>query len=75
MKYTLEIPDQEAAFVLELLRRVTSVKLTPVGRRAGKPVGMDETEYQLSNLANAREMRESIAQIKRGQTVQRELLD
>ena len=75
MKYTLEIPDQDADFVLELLRRVTSVKLTPVGRRVGKPAGMDETEYLLSNPVNARELRESIAQIRRGQITQRELLD
>ena len=75
MKYTLEVPDQDAGFVLEVLRRITSVKITPVGRRTGKPAGMDETEYLLSNPANARELRESIVQIKRGQTVQRELLN
>ena len=70
MKYTLEIPDQDAGFVLELLRRVTSVKLTPVGRRVGKPAGMDETEYQLSNPANAQMLRESIAQLRRGQSAE-----
>lgn len=75
MKFTLEVPDHDAGFVLEFLRRVTSVKLTPVGRRGGKPSGMDETEYLLSNPANAQELRESIAQIRRGQVVQRELLD
>ena len=66
MKCTLEIPDQDADFVLELLRRVTSVKLTPIGR---KPKPKDETEYLLNNPANARELRESIAQIRQGQTV------
>lgn len=75
MKYTLEVPDQDAGFVLELLRRVTSVKLTPVARRRGKPAGMDETDYLLSNPANARELRESIAQIRQGQVVEKELLD
>jgi PHD/YefM family antitoxin component YafN of YafNO toxin-antitoxin module len=72
MKYTLEVPDQDAEFVLEFLRRVTSVKLTPVGRKA-KP--KDETEYLLSNPANARELRESIEQIRRGQTVPYKLED
>lgn len=66
MKYTLEVPDQDNEFVLEFLRRVTSVKLTPIGR---KPKPKDETEYLLSNPANARELRESIEQIRRGQTV------
>ena len=75
MKYTLEVSEQEEAFVLELLRRITSVKLTPVRSRVAKPAGMDETDYLLSNPVNARELRESIAQIRRGQTVQRELLD
>ncbi len=65
MKYTLEVPDQDNEFVLEFLRRVTSVKLTPIGR---KPKPQDETEYLLSNPANARELRESIEQIRRGQT-------
>ena len=69
MKYTLEVPDQDAGFVLEFLRRVTSVKLTPVGRRAGKPAGMDETEYLLSNPANAEHLRRSIEQLRRGETV------
>ena len=72
MKYTLEVPEQEEAFVLELLRRITSVKLTPVRNRVTK---QDETDYLLSNPANARELRLSIEQIRRGQTVQHELLD
>jgi len=66
MKYTLESPDQDAEFVLEVLRRLASVTVTPVGRKA-KP--KDETEYLLSNPANARELRGSIEQIRRGQTV------
>ena len=55
---------------MELLRRVTSVKLTPVGC---KPKPKDETEYLLSNPANARELRESIAQIRQRQTVSSKL--
>lgn len=72
MKYTLEIPEQEADFVLEFLRRVTSVKLTPVRSKATK---QNETEYLLSNPANARELLESIEQIRQGQAVQHDLLD
>lgn len=49
MKYTLEVPDQDAEFVLEFLRRVTSVKLTPA--RSKKTV-QDTTEYLLSTHAN-----------------------
>ncbi len=73
MKYTLEIPDQEEAFVLEFLRRLTSVKLTPMRHRTAKPAEMDTTEYLLSNPANAQMLRESIAQLRRGQTVTIEL--
>lgn len=72
MKYTLEIPDQEAEFVLDFLRRVTSVKLTPVRSKAAK---QDDTEYLLSNPANARELLESIEQIRQGQAVQHDLPD
>ena len=71
MKYTLEIPDQEAEFVLEFLRRVTSVKLTPIRGKAAK---QDTTEYLLSNPANTRELMESIAQARRGEVVNHDLL-
>ncbi len=71
MKYTLEIPDQEAEFVLEFLRRVTSVKLTPI---RGKVAKQDTTEYLLSDPANARELMESVAQARRGEVVNHDLL-
>ena len=71
MKYTLEIPDQEAEFVLEFLRRVTSVKLTPV---RGKGAKQDTTAYLLGNPVNARELLESIEQIRRGQAEPHDLL-
>lgn len=70
MKYTLEVSDQDAGFVLEFLRRVTSVKLTPLRRRAVKSVEMDTTEYLLSNPANAAFIRESREQLRRGETIQ-----
>lgn len=49
MKYTLEVPDQDAEFVLEFLWRVTSVKLTPART---KKATQDTTGYLLSTQAN-----------------------
>ena len=71
MKYTLEIPDQEVEFVLEFLRRVTAVKLTPMHSKSAK---QDTTAYLLSDPANARELRESIAQARRGEVSSHDLL-
>ena len=71
MKYTLEIPDQEADFVLEFLRRVTAVKITPVRDKA---TNQDTTAYLLSDPANARELMESIAQARRGEVSNHDLL-
>ena len=71
MKYTLEIPDQETDFVLEFLRRVTAVKITPVRDKATK---QDTTAYLLSDPANARELMESIAQARRGEVSNHDLL-
>ncbi|MGI4833598.1 MAG: type II toxin-antitoxin system Phd/YefM family antitoxin [Janthinobacterium lividum] len=72
MKYTLEIPDQDNEFVLEFLRRVTSVKLTPIGR---KPKPKDETEYLLSNPANAKALLDAIERLERGEGQQHDLLE
>ena len=69
MKYTLEVPDQDAGFVLEFLRRVTSVKLTPVGRQASKPATMDTTDYLLSSPANAERLRQAYEQFDRGERI------
>ena len=71
MKYTIDIPDQEMEFVLEFLRRVTSVKLTPLRNKGAK---QDTTDYLLSNPDNARELLESIAQAKRGEIANHDLL-
>lgn len=72
MKITLEVPDNKAAFMMELLQSLPFVKATPARSKA-KP--QDETEYLLSNPANTRELLESIGQIRKGQVVQRDLLD
>lgn len=73
MKYTLEIPEHEASFVLEFLRRVTSVKITPVPNKSAA-TKQDTTEYLLSNPANAHELRESIDQARRGDILDHPLL-
>jgi PHD/YefM family antitoxin component YafN of YafNO toxin-antitoxin module len=69
MKYTLEIPDQDAAFVLELLRRVASVKLTPV---PGKKVALDTTEYLMSTRTNRERLLAAMEEVERGETAVRE---
>ncbi len=66
MKITLEVPDNKAAFMMELLQSLPFVKATPARTKA-KP--QDETDYLLSNPANARELLASIEQIRQGQTV------
>ncbi|HEX8426487.1 hypothetical protein [Hymenobacter sp.] len=71
MKYTLEIPDQEVEFVLELLRRVSSVKLTPVtGSRKKKT--QDTTEYLMSTRANRERLLAAMNEIESGETTPRE---
>jgi len=72
MKYTLEVPDQDAEFVLEVLRRLASVTVTPVGHKA-KP--KDETEYLLSNPANAKALLDSITRLERGEGQQHDLIE
>ncbi len=74
MKYTLEIPDQEAEFVLEFLRRVTSVKLTPItGPR--KKAAPDATEHLMSTRANRERLLASIERLERGEGVQHNLIE
>ena len=34
MKYTLEVPDEDAAFVLEFLKRLASVRILPPATEA-----------------------------------------
>jgi hypothetical protein len=71
MKYTLEIPDQEVEFVLELLRRVSSVKLTPVtGSRKKKT--QDTTEYLMSTRANRERLLAAMNEIESGEITPRE---
>jgi PHD/YefM family antitoxin component YafN of YafNO toxin-antitoxin module len=69
MKYTLEVPDQDVAFVVELLRRVTSVKLTPA---TGKKTAVDTTEYLMSTRTNRERLLAAMEEVERGETAVRE---
>lgn len=72
MKITLEIPDDKAAFMLELLQSLPFVKATPA-RAKTKP--QDETEYLLSNPANAKALLGAIERLERGEGVQHDLIE
>ncbi|MET4108012.1 hypothetical protein [Hymenobacter sp. UYP22] len=72
MKITLEVPDNKAAFMMELLQSLPFVKATPARRKA-KP--QDETEYLLSSPANAKALMEAIQRVDAGQMVERGLIE
>ena len=71
MKITLEIPDNKAAFMMELLQNLPFVKATPA-RAKSKP--QDETEYLLSNPANAKALKDAIERLENGKGVQHDLI-
>ena len=71
MIYTIEVPDQKQEFITELLQSLSFVKFTAKASKARK---QDTTDYLLSNPANAQELRESIAQARRGEIVRHDLL-
>jgi len=62
MKITLEVPDNRAGFLLELLRSLPFVKVRSQGPQ--KPV-MDETAYLLSSPANAERLYAALASAQR----------
>jgi hypothetical protein len=72
MKITLEIPDNKAAFMMELLQSLPFVKATPART---KSKAQDETEYLLSNPANAKALRDSIERLESGKGIQHDLID
>ncbi len=75
MKYTLEIPDDEAAFITEVIRRLSAaVKLTPVRRAKTDAGSADTTEYLMSSPANAARLAASLTRIKGGAYTERALL-
>lgn len=75
MKYTLEIPDDEAAFVLEVIRRLSSaIKLTPAEGTSNPAETRNDTEHLMSSPANHARLLASLACIKRGEYTERPML-
>ena len=72
MKITLEVPDNKAAFMMELLQSLPFVKATPARTKAKLP---DETEYLLSNPANAKALKDAIKRLESGEGIQHDLID
>ena len=72
MKITLEVPDNKAAFMMELLQSLPFVKATPARRKA---TPQDETEYLLSTKANRERLLGAIERLERGEGQQHDLMD
>lgn len=76
MEIVFEVPEDRAAFMLEMLRSITYVS-NPRPRRSRKaaaaPEEMDTTEYLLSSKANAEHLRRSFEQLDRGEFVRVEI--
>ena len=70
MKITLEIPDNRADFLLELLRNLPFVRLRG---QAAKALPPDETAHLLSSPANAARLYAALARDQRGQREAHEL--
>lgn len=74
MEIIVNVPAERLEFALEVLRNLTFVESArPKRATKAKPAEMDTTDYLLSNPANAANLRESIAQLRRGETVPFEL--
>ena len=76
MKYTLEIPDEEADFIIAAIRRLSAaVKLTPARRaKTSVPSASDDTAHLMSSPANHVRLSASLARIERGEYTERTLL-
>ncbi len=70
MKITLEIPDNRADFLLELLRNLPFVKLRG---QVAKAAPLDETAHLLSSPANAARLYAALARDQRGERGTHEL--
>ncbi|AMR27326.1 hypothetical protein A0257_09615 [Hymenobacter psoromatis] len=70
MKITLEIPDNRADFLLELLRSLPFVKLRV---QAAKAAPSDETAHLLSSPTNAARLYDALDRDRRGQRETHEL--
>ena len=76
MEITFTVPDERAAFMLEMLHSINYVS-NPRPRRARKAAvpaaEMDTSEYLLSSKANAEHLRRSFEQLDRGEFVRVEI--
>ena len=76
MEIVFEVPEDRAAFMLEMLHSITYVS-NPRTRRSRKVAAaseeMDTTEYLLSSKANAEHLRRSFEQLDRGEFVRVEI--
>ena len=70
MRITLEVPDNHAGFLLELLRNLPFVKLRGQAAKTAPP---DETEYLLASPANAARLAAALARDYRGERETHEL--
>lgn len=69
MQITFEVPNDRAAFLLELLRGLPYVTLQGEVAEAATEKEQDTTEYLLASPANAEHLRCSIEQLRRGEGV------
>jgi hypothetical protein len=68
MKYTLEVPDHDADFVLEVLRLLGPVKLTPVGHNhalKSDPSSLPTNRAARERLLEAAELLKGRANLQR----------
>ena len=72
MKITLEVPDNKAAFMMELLQSLPFVKAR-FPRSRVKP--QDETEYLLSTKANRNALLGAIERLEKGQYEVHDLIE
>ena len=70
MKITLEVPENRAAFLLELLRNLPFVTLRGQAAKISVP---DETAHLLSSPANTARLQAAIERDRRGQRETHEL--
>ena len=76
MKYTLEIPDEEADFIIAAIRRLSAaVKLTPARRAKTGAVPADTTEYLMSSRTNRERLLAAMDEVERGQTQPHTLIE
>lgn len=66
MRLTFEVPDNRAAFILELLRSLSFVTLLERETEAEPEMEQDTTEYLLASPANAEHLRQSLEQRRQG---------